>query len=165
MGIAYDIKKAALRALRFLLGETVAKDLAELLTKPLVDKLRDELTDELLEGLLRGMDVWAALSKGFRHNLDHWEGDLVLSTRHNDVAVTARFRDGDMQVLDDPVSDYSARVEFQDGDALRRYFLSDEQDILESVLRNEVTVEGNLNHVYRFGFLARDLMVRLTGHP
>ena len=38
---------------------------------------------------------------------------------------------------------------------------SRDQDILNSLLANDVEVDGNLNYVYKFGFMARDLGHRL----
>jgi hypothetical protein len=44
---------------------------------------------------------------------------------------------------------------------LRAFLLSKNQDILDSVLANTVEVDGNLNYIYKFGFMVRDLIRRL----
>jgi hypothetical protein len=53
------------------------------------------------------------------------------------------------------------RVRFTDGAALRRFLFAEDQDILDSLLANEVELTGNLNYIYKFGFMARDLQRRL----
>ncbi len=50
---------------------------------------------------------------------------------------------------------------FRNPVALRDFLFSKNQDVLQSLLKNEVTVEGNLNYLYKFGFMAKDLMRRL----
>jgi hypothetical protein len=57
----------------------------------------------------------------------------------------------------DAIDDWDVRITFKDAPALNAFLFSKDQDIINSILANEVSVDGNLNHVYRFGFLARDL--------
>ena len=52
-------------------------------------------------------------------------------------------------------------ITFKDSAAVRRFLLSKDQDILSSIMANEVEVDGNLNYVYKLGFMARDLTRRL----
>ena len=52
-------------------------------------------------------------------------------------------------------------VTFKDSAAMRRFLFSKDQDILASLLANEVEVDGNLNYIYKLGFMARDLTRRL----
>jgi hypothetical protein len=44
---------------------------------------------------------------------------------------------------------------------LRDFIFSRDQDILNSILANQVEVDGNLNYIYKFGFMARDLAKRV----
>jgi len=43
----------------------------------------------------------------------------------------------------------------------RSFLLSEDQDILESVLADQVEVEGNLNYVYKLGYMAKNLQLRM----
>jgi hypothetical protein len=52
-------------------------------------------------------------------------------------------------------------VTFKDPAALRRFLFSRDQDVLARILANEIAVDGNLNYVYKFGFMVRDLVHRL----
>ncbi len=127
----------------------------------LINELGGRLTDKFLELLLYGMDLGFSLSKDFRRNIENFRGQYVFRTTDNLVAASATFAEGDMQVQTFPVEDWNARITFKDAAALRRFLFSGDQDILNSILANEVEVEGNLNYIYKFGFLAKDLVRRL----
>jgi hypothetical protein len=53
-------------------------------------------------------------------------------------------------------------VTFKDSAALLRFLFSHDQDILDSLLSNDVAVDGNVNYIYKFAFMARDLIGRLN---
>jgi hypothetical protein len=127
----------------------------------LVGQLGDRLTDRFLEVLLYGMDLGFSLSKDYRRNIKDFRGSYVFRTANQRVAASATFANEDMQVQAGPVKDWDCRITFKDAAALRRFLFSGNQDILNSLLANEVEVEGNLNYIYRFGFLAKDLGRRL----
>lgn len=157
------LKKNSLKLLGSVLGDREGRFLARFLSRKVLSQLRGSVTNEIMLLLLEAMDVYACLCKDYRKNLDRWQGDLVFTTLDGAVKATARMNSGDMQVIRDTVPNPAVLVEFKDAAALRRFFFSKDQDILDSILHNEVQVSGNYNHVYRFGFLARDLELRLLG--
>lgn len=130
-------------------------------TKNLQKQLLGEATDEFLELLLKGMDLAFFLSKGYRRNIKDFEGKYLFRTADNTVAVSAIFRDGDMRVNDDAIEDWDVKITFKDAPALLKFLFSKNQDILNSILANEVEVDGNLNYIFKFGFMARDLAHRI----
>ncbi len=77
------------------------------------------------------------------------------------MAAAATFKDGDMKVHEEAVDDWNVCITFKDAAALNAFIFSRDQDILDSLLANDVEVDGNLNYVYKFGFMARDLGRRL----
>ena len=85
----------------------------------------------------------------------------MFRTADGAVAAGAHFGNGRMQVWHEEDNAYDVAITFQNPAALRRFLFSRDQDILASILANEVTVDGNLNHIYKFGFMARDLVHRL----
>lgn len=128
-------------------------------------KLRNELagaaTDKFLEALLAGMDVSFSLSPGYRKSIEGFTGSYVFETAEGLVAAACTFKDGEMEVHTQPVPEYNVRIVFKNPKALRDFLLSEDQEILSSVLRNEVEIEGNINYIYKFGFMAKDLKHRL----
>jgi hypothetical protein len=159
--MATTIKKFALRTFSGVIPEGTRNSLHRRLTKPLVEQLEGKVTDEFLELLLRGMELSFCLLKGYRENIEGFTGTYVFRTEDGRVGCSAVFSDGDMDVESRPRSPYEVRVSFKDAKALWGFLLAENQDILDSILANDVDVDGNLNYIYKFGFLARDLQHRL----
>lgn len=144
-----------------LMPDSVGHFFADFFTRNLQKQLLGEATDKFLEGLLDGMDTAFFLSRGYRRNIEGFEGKYLFRTADNTVAVSALFKDGDMQVKDEAVDDWDVKITFEDAPALLKFLFSKNQDILNSILANEVEVDGNLNYIYKFGFMARDLAKRV----
>jgi hypothetical protein len=118
-----------------------------------------DLTNAFLEVLLGGMEVSFYLLADYRRNIAGFQGSYVFCTKDNRVAQSVLFSDGSMTLFpNEQLNRYDVRVVFKDAAALRSFLLSRDQDILQSVLNNDVSVEGNLTYIYRFGFLARELL-------
>jgi hypothetical protein len=66
-----------------------------------------------------------------------------------------------MTVDDRAIVPSDVQVTFTNAKALWSFLLSENQDVLNSILENTVEVEGNLNYLYRFGFLAKELTRRI----
>ncbi len=159
--MATTIKKLALRAFSAVFPEGTGNSLQRRLCRPLAEQFCGKVTDEFLELLLRGMDLSFCLSKGYRENIEGFAGTYVFGTDDGRVNCSAVFSGGNMDVNSKSLSPYDVRVSFKDARALWRFLLAENQDILNSILANDVDVDGNLNYIYKFGFLARDLQHRL----
>ncbi|MBZ5552815.1 MAG: hypothetical protein LAO21_08860 [Acidobacteriia bacterium] len=159
--MASTIRKLALRLVSAMSSEGTQSSLVRRFSRPLADQLCGKVTDDFMELLLRGMELSFCLSKGYRENIRGFEGTYVFRTDDGKVGCTAVFHDGEMAVDSGVRTPYEVRVSFKDPKALWRFLLAENQDILDSILANEVEVDGNLNYIYRFGFLARDLQHRL----
>jgi len=107
------------------------------------------------------MDLAFCLCESYRENIKDFKGCYVFRTADNLVAASATFKDGDMEVHEEEMDDWDVRVTFKDAAALRAFILSRDQDILDSLLANDVETDGNLNYVYKFGFMVRDFAHRL----
>ena len=116
-----------------------------------------EFVDLLLEGM-----TWAfCLCRPFRRNLRGFHATYGFMTQDGAVAETVHFADGKMTRQKGLVPPQTVRVTFLTAKALQGFLFSGNQDILQPMLANEVAVEGNLNYVYKFAFMARDLVDRL----
>lgn len=131
------------------------------IARPLREQLLDDVTDEFLEILLHAMSLAFAISGDYRANIKDFTGTLVFRTRVGDVGATVVFKDGHMEVHDDASTNYDCCIAFADARALWSSLLAENQDILDSVVSNTVDADGNLNYLYRFGYLARELTRRL----
>jgi hypothetical protein len=129
--------------------------------RALKDELEGKLTDKFLELLLYGMDLAFLLLASYRRNLRQFQGSYVLRTADGRVAASALFADGRMSVRKEAVASPTVTVTFTNPGAFRRFLFSKDQDILQSLMANEVEVDGNVTYVYKFGYLARNLTRRL----
>lgn len=155
--MASKLKRTLLRPIPYLFSDRAGHFITRLRSKKLREELCVRVTDKFLEFLLSGMDLAFCLSKGYRKNIKGFEGRYLFRTADNLVAASATFRNGDMEVHERAIDDWDARITFKDAAALRAFIFSKDQDILDSILANEVEVDGNLNYIYKFGFMARDL--------
>ncbi len=153
--------KPALRLASFFLPERIQEFLLPSFCKPLRNQLCGALTDQFLELLLRGMEVTFALSKSYRRNIEAFRATYVFKTRDGTVGVSAVFDNGNMTVDPQARPACDTLVTYKDAPALSSYLLSQDQDTLDSILAASVEVEGNLNNIYKYGYLVRELMRRL----
>lgn len=159
--MASAIAKTLLWPVSRIVSDDLVLAIVRRLSKNLVRQLEGEVTDEFLELLLGGMDLATRLSRDFRENLRDFRGSYVFRTADGRVSVSATFRDGDMKVHEKAVPDWNVMVTFKNPRALWAFLFSKNQDILDSLLKNEVEVDGNLNYICKFGFMARELTSRL----
>lgn len=91
-----------------------------------------------------------------------WKRERIL---YKGMNITVVFDDGDMDVVKNRDLDdsYDVEVLFRDEAALLEYLLSGDQDILNVMLKNDVEIKKNANHIFRFGFLAKDLERNIVG--
>jgi hypothetical protein len=155
------IKHFLLKLLAWVLPQRLRLRLMRRHIQDLRRTIEGELTDKFLEILLAGMSVAFILLRGFRRNLAGFTGDYLFRTADGAVAAGAHFANGRMEVLHKEFAAYSVAVTFKDPAALRRFLFSRDQDVLARILANEIAVDGNLNYVYKFGFMVRDLVHRL----
>ncbi len=155
------MKRFLLRPIPYVFTDIVGLLITRLWSRKLRKELYGKVTDKFLEFLLGGMDLAFFLSKGFRENIKDFNGRYLFRTANNLVTVGATFNKGDMTLHKEGIDDWDIRVTFKDAAAISAFIFSKDQDILDSILANDVEVDGNLNYIYKFGFLARDLSRRL----
>jgi hypothetical protein len=153
--------RSLLRPIPYILSDWTGFCIARIRSSKLIKELSVKATDDFLDLLLDGMDLAFFLSKGYRKNITGFEGRYLFTTAEGDVAGSAIFKNGDMKTPQDAIEDWDVKVTFKDAAALRAFIFSRDQDILDSLLKNDVQLDGNLNYIYKFGFLARDLGHRL----
>jgi hypothetical protein len=145
-----------------------------LLTRLGARKLKRQLlgkaTDRLIEFLLKAMSLSFYLLKkdvNYQNHLRDSEGKsfvgryLFQTTKEDGIVASATFENGNMSVRKDAIPEWDVKVTFTNGEALRKFLFSEDQDIINSLAENEVEVEGNLNYIYKFGFMAKDLLRRI----
>ncbi len=124
--------------------------------------------DTFLEMLLYCMAFALSWSRSYRNDniikgfeKKEFNARYLFVSADNKVAAAAIFADKKMQVKEDAITDWDARVTFKSAQAFRKFLFSEDQDVLDSILANEVKVDGNLNLIFKFIFMVRDLQHRV----
>ena len=153
--------RTTLEVIFSILTDSMSNRLTRIFSGGLKKEVIGDLTDHCLELLLRGMKLAFILSRRYRKNIKGFHGAYLFRTGEGLVAASVVFDGRKMTVLKNANDRWDVRVTFKDVQAFWKFIFSRDQDILNLVLANEVEIDGNLNYIYKFGFLARDLAHRL----
>jgi hypothetical protein len=159
--MASRLKRTVLSPARLALPDRAGMAVVRVFSGRLLEQITTTVTDQFVELLLRGMDLAFCLCRGYHRNIEHFKGTYLFRTAKDEIVHTAVFADGNMQVHNESVDDWDVRVTFRNPEVLRTFLLSPNRDIVNAVLKNDVEVDGNLNYIYKFGFMAMDLGKRL----
>ncbi len=141
--------------------------------RALLDSLTGDITNWTLVELLSAMRLAFEVSKssvvllffphlkGFDENLHGFSGTYAFGTKDGLVSVSAIFKDEQLEIEANENPDWNVKVLFKDVQAFWKILFAGGDDILDSIVRNDVEVYGNLNYLYKFGYMARDLLQRL----
>jgi hypothetical protein len=154
-------RRATLGTMFPILAESIGNYLIRIFSGGLKKEALGDLTDHCLEFLLSGMKWAFFFSRKYRKNIKGFSGAYLFRTGEGLVAASVVFDGRKMTVLKNANDRWDVRVTFKDVQAFWKFIFSRDQDILNLVLANEVEIDGNLNYIYKFGFLARDLAHRL----
>ena len=113
--------------------------------------------------LLRVMSLVCILNiKNFKRNIEGFKGRYLFRSKDDDITVSVVFENNIMTVTEKKIDNTDLIVTFKNGKALMDYILSPKPDILGSMLRQDVTLNGNLNYLYKFAFMAKRLQLMAT---
>jgi len=155
------IKQFIYRMLAYILPRSAAAMVARWLSRDFVQEVEGAATDLFVEALLGGMEAALWLCRDYRRNILGFKARYVIESDRGEVAATADFDGKHMHVHRSALSSPTVRIRFKNAAALRSFLLSEDQDILDSVLADQVEVEGNLNYVYKLGYMAKNLQLRM----
>ncbi len=140
-------------------------------TNPVLEELLEKFrkcvesdaADGFLTIILDLMALVLAVDHGFRRNIEGFDARYLFKT--GDSAATARFHKGHMEVWpwESPGPRPNIVIKFKDAKALMGFLLAKNPDILGAMLRQDVKLEGNLNYLYKFAYMARHLQLMAAG--
>jgi hypothetical protein len=131
--------------------------------KEIFESFDSEVTEEFLELLLNAMRISYIFNEDFRKNIEGFEGRYLFKSRDGKITIAAVFENGRMKVKEKEMSDTDITVSFRSAKALREFIFSPKPDILGSILRQDVVVDGNFNYMYKFAYMAKHLQLMVTG--
>ena len=136
-----------------------------------LERLKEEAAEEFLEGLLQLLKISSHVDGYLRRSMKDFNGRIEFKSKNNEIRVLADFKNGCLDERElDPEEELRppahASIVFKDAAAVKNFLLpkgglKGRRDVLRSLLKNEVNLEGNFNYIYRFGFLATHLQLQL----
>jgi hypothetical protein len=124
--------------------------------------IETEAAEEFLELLLNAMRFMFTVSHSYRQNIKKFQGRYQFKSKDGGLTVAAIFNNGRMTVKEKEIDHPDVTITFRDGKTLFQFLFDPKKDILGSMLRQDIQTEGNLNYIYRFGFLAKRLQLMMT---
>ena len=132
-----------------------------------LNQVKEEVTEEFLKILLQFLRFCCYLDEYLRQSIGTPSWKIELRSENKGIRVVAEFRDGHLHPEelepDEPlVPPANASIVFKNPEAVKNFLLppggsEGRRDVLRALLNNEIRLEGNLNYIYRFGFLATHL--------
>jgi hypothetical protein len=131
--------------------------------KNFLDGLTSEVAEDVLQLLLGLMAVVLEFIPEFRKNIQNFNGRYQFKSKDGLITVAALFHENWLEVREEEIPDPDITILFKDGKALMGYLLSPKPDILGSILHQEVSLDGNLNYLYKFAFMSKRLQLMAQG--
>ncbi|MGB5983843.1 MAG: hypothetical protein WBG37_00950, partial [Desulfobacterales bacterium] len=96
-------------------------------------------------------------------NIEDFNGRYLFRSRDNRITVGAVFQNETLKVKQKAIENTDVTVTFRNAKALMNYLLSPKPDILDSILSQDVTINGNLSYLYKFAYMAKHLQLMAMG--
>jgi hypothetical protein len=125
------------------------------------NSLSSEVAEEFLQTLLTLMQIVFVVNHEYRRNIKNFEGRYQFCSKDGEVTIAAVFHNNRMDVLEKKIDKPDITITFRDGRTLLNFIISPRQDILGSMLRHDVVTEGNLNYLYKIGYMAKQLQLMM----
>jgi hypothetical protein len=131
--------------------------------KRLIDYTASGFADKFLAHLLRLMSLVFSLNRDYRRNIQDFSGRYLFRVKDRNIALTADFDKGRMKVYEEDMDNTDVTVTFRNPKALMRFLLSPKPDVLGSILKQDVVIDGNLNYLLKFAYMIKRLQRMVTG--
>lgn len=126
--------------------------------------IEGEVAETIIIVLLSLMKLRFMVDRSYRKNIENFKGRYKFKSEVGGIAVLVNFDNGKMDFKETDANGANVTCTFKDGKSLINLLLSKDRDILRGLLKNEITLTGNLNYMYKFGFMANHLILELTGN-
>ena len=131
------------------------------LWKNFKDTFSSSVAENFLETLLNLMKIVFVVNPDYRRNIENFKGRYQFLSKDEQLKVGVVFGGGRMKVVDEKIERPDITIAFRDGRTLLDFIFSPRQDILGAMLRHDVETTGNLNYLYKFGHMAKQLQLMM----
>jgi hypothetical protein len=132
-------------------------------SEKLLEMISSGVAEGFLDTLLRVMSLVFLIDKNFSRNIDGFNGRYLFRSQDRGIIVSAVFENNRLKVSKKEISNTHVTVIFRNARALMGFLLSPKPDVIGSLLRQDITIDGNLNYVYKFAYMAKHLQLKATG--
>jgi len=130
-------------------------------------KERDELMRHVESGItgdglfliLRVMSMVFSLNRNFNKNIRNFDGRYIFNSSDGSFAVSIVLGNSKMSVYKKKIENPDVTITFKNAKALKNLALSPKPDIFQSVINQDISVNGNLNYLYRFASMLNELQL------
>lgn len=131
-------------------------------SQKLLQCIEVEGTEEFLELLLRTMGLCLACNPEYRKNIHHFTGRYQFESDDLTLQVSAVFQHNTMTLTDGAIDTPDIVIKFKDPAVLRNFLLAPKQDILDAILKQSIRLDGNLNYLFKFAYMAKRLQLMFS---
>lgn len=114
------------------------------------------------EILFELMGLLFQLNPDFRKNIQGFTGRYQFKSEDNKVVVLATFDDEQIKVEEAISPEADITIIFKDSRSIINSFFAPRHNILQTLHDNEVALHGNLNYIYKLGFLTDHIQLALN---
>lgn len=135
--------------------------------KILFSKMHPELVEDFISILLNFMSFELWLDSEYNKNIEDFKGKYLFRSADNKISVQAIFKHSwlfnrnYLKVREEDLKDPDAAVIFKNSRALMNRLFSPKLDVLDTLLKNEVSINGNINYLFKFSFMATELRYKV----
>lgn len=134
---------------------------AGLLQQRFAKCLEDELAEEFLELLLRLMGLVFYLDPHFRRNIRGFSARYLFQSKDSGVVVAVIFANNEMIVKETEIASTNITVVFRDQQTLMKFLLAPAPDVLQAMLSQDISYEGNIYYLAKFAYMAKHLQLQV----
>ena len=120
-----------------------------------------KVAEDFLQTLLNLMKIVFLLNPDYRRNIENFKGRYQFLSKDERLKVGVVFGGDRMAVRDEKIERPDITIAFRDGRTLLDFLFAPRQDILGAMLRHDVETTGNLNYLYKFGYMAKQLQLMM----
>jgi len=134
----------------------------ELITEKQSQTLDVRLTKMITVSLFAGTKIAGYLSEDFfQKNLKGFSGSLQLRTVDDRIQIGLKCKQGKICVDTQKKDGWDVVVIFKNMESFQYFMLSNNPDIMAEAIQNNINISGNINQLYKLGFVLNDLRERI----
>lgn len=130
--------------------------------RKIMKAIESGLLDAFLETLLKAMCLLFLIDKSYRKNIEGFNARYAFVSREREIAASAIFKNNKLKIVHEEIKDTNVTVVFKDSKVLMEFLFDRNPDIMNAVLNNDVTYDGNLNYLSKFAYMAKHLQLEFS---